>query len=105
VVQVESGSRNSRAKCIAESERLEQPTFLHHQQGGEVGSIDHVGLRPVGIGLGEHLGGPVGRATAEKLHLDAMARARPYNGGVDGLGIEACVEHDLALGLGAAMSI
>ena len=80
-------------------EGLEQPALLHQQQGGEIRSIDHVGLRPAGIGLGQHLGGHVARAAAEVLHLDAVLLLEGGVDGIDDLGIEACVEHDLALGL------
>ena len=80
-------------------ERLEQPALLHQQQRGQVGGIDHVDLRPAGIGLGQHLGGHVARAAAEVLHLDAVLLLEGGVDGIDDLGVEARVEHDLALGL------
>ena len=80
-------------------ERFQQPALLHQQQRGEIGGIDHVDLRPAGIGLGQHLGGHVARAAAKVLHLDAVFLLEAGVDGVDDLGVEARVEHDLALGL------
>ena len=71
-----------------------------NSSAAKIRSIDHVGLRSAGIGLGQHLGGHVARAAAEVLHLDAVLLLEAGVDGIDDLGIKARVEHDLALGLG-----
>ena len=101
-VQVASASRSSAATadCDVGLEGLEQPALLHEQYGREVGGIDHVDLQAPRVGLGQHLRGHIVGAASVVLHVDAVLVLERLDDGIDDLGVEARVEHDLALGLG-----
>ena len=96
VIQVASGSRRSlaTASMAADLNGFSRPALLHQQQSGEIGGVDHVDLRPAGVGLGQYLGGDIARAAAKILHLDAVLCLEGGDDGVDDLGIEAGVEQD-----------
>ena len=101
VIQVPSGSRRSlaTASMAVDLNGLSSPRSFISSSAAKIRGIDHVGLRPAGIGLGQHLGGHVAGAAAKVLHLDAVFLLEAGVDGIDDLGVEARVEHDLALGL------
>jgi hypothetical protein len=76
---------------------LQDAAVLHQHQGGHVRSVDDVGLQPASVGLGQHLGGDVGRAAAEIFDLDPILVGERRDDRVEDLGIQARVEDHRSL--------